>query len=152
MRAGTGAGLARDWPSPYSLPGVSPTPRRPSCVPGVHPAVAALAGVTSTRVAVISYSLNAPATSLFGGSGRRLTAAAADALAGLAWGRRLRASDAIEVDSRIATINQADADAISARVGNATLQAEFTRVGRGGRLHRRRGAGGGIHHQPPPAL
>jgi hypothetical protein len=62
-------------------------------------------------------------------TGRRLTAAAADALAGVAWPRQLLASDAIEVDSRIATIDQADADAISARVADPTLQEAFKQVG-----------------------
>ncbi|WIA15148.1 hypothetical protein OEZ85_001835 [Tetradesmus obliquus] len=128
-------------------------------------AVAQLAGVTTSRVAVLSFLSDAPATSLIG-KRRRLAAAgssssegsdaqqqlqrvevgwtpveqqqqgdgssAASAHAGSSSGSFLRQlllealrSGQLEVYSRIATQNAADATAITGRINNATRQAKF---------------------------
>eukprot|EP00879_Flechtneria_rotunda_P020999 GHRR01022115.1.p1 GENE.GHRR01022115.1~~GHRR01022115.1.p1 ORF type:complete len:594 (-),score=223.72 GHRR01022115.1:332-1849(-) len=130
-------------------------------------AVAQLAGVTSSRVAVLSFLADAPATSLIGHR-RRLTAVSqlqAIALPALpAWSAGAAAvelisssssghggnsssstamqhvfnglarqllqaknSGQLEVYSRISTLNQADADAITGRINNATRQADFAK-------------------------
>lgn len=157
-------------------------------------AVAQLAGVTTTRVAVLSFLSDTPATSLVGrrlaaatplppsldaatttsrsSSSRSLQQAAAGAVVGTAWswellpfapeefssgspigggdvvsssdsssrgllsaaasaaGRLLLQSGSghLEVYSRIATLGQADADAIVSRINNATRQAEFDKA------------------------
>jgi hypothetical protein len=157
-------------------------------------AVAQLAGVTTSRVAVLSFLSDTPAASLVGrrlssltpleaaasshssssralqnaagvtggssawswevlpfdleedmssavagdgssGSSRGLLAAAMSAAAsvavsaaGAAAGRLLLQSGSLEVYSRIATMGQSDADAIVARINNATRQAEFEKA------------------------
>ncbi|KAF8060553.1 Invadolysin [Scenedesmus sp. PABB004] len=110
-------------------------------------AVAQLAGVATSRVAVLSFLTDAPATSLIGrrrAARRRLAAAGGggdsdgDALwepplgGGAAGGVRgalrsllQRSSGTLEVYSRVATISKSDADAITSRISNETRQAEF---------------------------
>lgn len=143
-------------------------------------AVAQLAGVTTSRVAVLSFLADTPAASLVGrrlaavtplpasgssssrtlqqansdssnawswellpldpeedmfsntaaaGSSRGLLSAAVSAAASAAGRLLLQSSSGqLEVYSRIATMGQSDADAITARINNATRQAEFDKA------------------------
>jgi hypothetical protein len=100
-------------------------------------AVAQLAGVPRSRVAVLSYSVMTP-NSLFG---RRLASvdlaagsgvvsqshadASGEPAAATAVRRLLASTQTLEVQSRIATMNSTDADAIKARINNSTRQREF---------------------------
>jgi hypothetical protein len=113
-------------------------------------AVAQLAGVSNSRVAVLSYSINTPASSIIGG--RRLTTTEPQELLALDGGagagravlsssvleqqqqdqqerwflRRLSQADGmVEVYSRIATMNDKDAQAITDKVNNGTRQDTF---------------------------
>jgi hypothetical protein len=99
-------------------------------------AVAQLAGVPRSRVAVLSYSVMTP-NSLFGrrlasvdlaaGSGvvSQSPATSADPAAATAVRRLQAGTQTLEVQSRIATMNSTDADAIKARINNSTRQKEF---------------------------
>jgi len=113
-------------------------------------AVAQLAGVSNSRVAVLSYSMNTPASSIIGG--RRLTSTEPQQQLAIDGGmgagravlsssifeeqqqqqqekwflRRLSQADGmVEVYSRIATMNDKDAQAITDKVNNATRQDTF---------------------------